>query len=124
MWHRGKKTETSMEHKMKLSRFFIKTLLGASLAFSAQAQDKAAVGPSPDVEALKQQVQALEQRLQALEQQTTQSQSTVQVDEIDQKVRVLERKREIDQEAALAAAKTVPRLTIGSGGLSATSADS
>src|SRR6185437_9971092 len=43
---------------------------------------------------------------------------------LDQKVRVLERQKEIDTEAADAKAKETPRITVGNDGLSVNSADS
>ena len=75
--------------------------------------------------ALKQTVQALEQKVSALEQEreTNQNQPGALVRDLDQKVRILERQRELDQEAAAAVAKTQPRLTIGAGGATFSSAD-
>ncbi len=46
-----------------------------------------------------------------------------QIDALDQKVRVLERKRELDQDTSVAAAKTVPHITIGNSGLTISSGD-
>jgi phosphate-selective porin OprO/OprP len=47
-----------------------------------------------------------------------------QIRELDQKVRVLERKGELDKEAATEKAKTTPTVSLGSGGLSVRTADS
>jgi phosphate-selective porin OprO/OprP len=47
-----------------------------------------------------------------------------QIQELDQKVRILERRRELDQDAAATAAKTAPRITLGAGGIGFSSADS
>jgi len=47
-----------------------------------------------------------------------------QLQELDQKVRIMERSKELETEAADAKAKTQPTVSIGSGGLSATSGDS
>jgi len=47
-----------------------------------------------------------------------------QIQELDQKVRILERQKELDTEAADAKAKDTPRITVGSSGLSVGSADS
>lgn len=41
-----------------------------------------------------------------------------QIQELDQKVRILEREREIDQDNAAAVAKTVPKIIIGGSGAS------
>jgi len=46
-----------------------------------------------------------------------------QIQELDQKVRVLERQKELDTEAADAKAKDTPKITVGNNGLSAASAD-
>ena len=46
-----------------------------------------------------------------------------QIDALDQKVRVLERKRELDQDTSVEAAKTVPQITIGNSGLNISSSD-
>lgn len=46
-----------------------------------------------------------------------------QINILAQKVRALERQRELDKEQSAAAAKTVPRLSLGTGGFSLTSAD-
>jgi phosphate-selective porin OprO/OprP len=47
-----------------------------------------------------------------------------QIEELDQKVRVLERKRELDHEASAEAARTAPKISVGSSGLTVGSADS
>lgn len=47
-----------------------------------------------------------------------------QIRELDQKVRILERRQELDKEAATEKAKTAPVVTIGSGGLAIRSGDS
>lgn len=68
----------------------------------------------------------MEQKVERLERQQ-QSQSTnaapVQVEALDQKVRVLERERENDQETAAALARTQPKLSLGANGFSLSSAD-
>ena len=45
------------------------------------------------------------------------------IDQLDQKVRILERKDELEQDAAAEKSKTTPRITIDAGGFSASSAD-
>ena len=47
-----------------------------------------------------------------------------QIQQLDQKVRILERNREIDQDAADAKAKTATKVSLGAGGFAVTSADS
>jgi phosphate-selective porin OprO/OprP len=73
----------------------LSTLLGAQIAFTAFAADDA------DIQALKQQIQ-----------------------DLDQKVRILERQRENDQDTAAAAAKSASKLSVGADGVSFISADS
>src|SRR4026208_2470694 len=46
-----------------------------------------------------------------------------QLNELDQKVRILERNKELEAEAADTKAKTLPAVTLGSGGLNISSAD-
>src|SRR5882757_2270126 len=47
-----------------------------------------------------------------------------QIDDLGQKVRVLERERELDTEAATTKAKETPKISVGNSGLSVSSADS
>src|SRR3954468_24568531 len=46
-----------------------------------------------------------------------------QLQELDQKVRILERNKELETEAAEAKAKTLPSVTLGAGGLNVSTAD-
>jgi phosphate-selective porin OprO/OprP len=80
---------------MKLNWKIISTVVGTQIAFTSLAADDA------DIDALKQQIQAL-----------------------DQKVRILERERENDQDAALTTAKATPKISLGANGFSFSSADS
>ncbi len=80
---------------MKLNRWLLGTIIGTQFAFAAHAAEDA------DIQALKKQIEAL-----------------------DQKVRILEREREIDQDNATAAAKTQPKISIGADGVSFGSANS
>ncbi|HXI73160.1 MAG TPA: porin [Verrucomicrobiae bacterium] len=116
---------------MKLSKLWLATILGAQLAFTSLAADGTSdTNRDADIEALKQQLRELSQKVQALESQRAVEQqaatniANAQVQELDQKVRILARERELDQEAAAALAKTQPKLSIGPGGLTASSADS
>src|SRR5437867_2897334 len=45
------------------------------------------------------------------------------IEELDQKVRILERKDELEKDAAIEQSKSAPRLSIDAGGFSASSAD-
>ena len=82
---------------MKLDRLaWLRTLLAAQGAvFTLAADDNASI------EALRQQIQ-----------------------ELDQKLRVLERKQELEKEASAEKAKTTPTVSLGAGGFAVTSADS
>jgi phosphate-selective porin OprO/OprP len=79
---------------MKLNRLILATVLGTQFVSTSFAVDDA------EIEALKQQIQ-----------------------DLDQKVRILSRERENDQDAATAAAKTQPKVSLGANGFSFSSAD-
>lgn len=72
-------------------------------------------------------IRALEQELQNLKQtvntQKSRTNEDAQFEELDQKVRVLERKQELSNEEAAAKAKTTPILNVGEKGFSLQSAD-
>jgi phosphate-selective porin OprO/OprP len=76
-----------------------------------------------EIKALQQQVEALVQKVNALEQERGPAGQAATVQDLDQKVRVLARQRELDQEAAAAQAKTQPKLVVNSSGLTVSSAD-
>lgn len=107
---------------MKLKWILLAVVVSAPFGI-VRAQDAATSGTNSDIDALKKEIQSLEQKVNSLEQQKTQNQSSAQVEELDQQIRILERKREIDTEAAAVAAKTTTRLTAGANGFSISSAD-
>jgi len=130
----------------KLKQLFIATVAGAQVALPAFAADGAATGTngtavvessatstdggnsseSAEIKTLKEQVDALVQKVNALEQQHAQpapDEPTVNLQNLDQQVRILERQREIDRDAAVAKAATTPKITLGANGFSASSAD-
>ena len=116
---------------MKLNKIWLATLLGAQLAFTSLAAGGTTdTNRDADIEALKQQLRELGQKVEALEQQRAADQQTTtnvangQIQALDQKVRILARERELDQDAAASLAKTQPKLSVGSGGFTASSADS
>jgi phosphate-selective porin OprO and OprP len=115
---------------MKMKKTWLATLLGAQLAFASLGADTIDTNRDADLEALKQQINALSQKVKVLEQQrATEQQSATnvandQLRQLDQQVRILARDRELDQETAAAAAKNQPKLSVGPGGLSVSSADS
>lgn len=85
---------------MKLKQLAIATLACLQVAIPAFAVDGTKSTTDAEIETLKQQIQ-----------------------ELDQKVRILERQRELDRENAVAAAKAQPRLTMGANGMTFSSAD-
>ena len=83
-----------------------------------------------EIETLKQEIQNLDQKVSDLEslhqaqQPVPDSADKQQIQDLDQKVRILSRERELDQDAAATAAKSAPKITLGSGGFGFSSADS
>jgi phosphate-selective porin OprO and OprP len=86
---------------MKLNRWLPGAIIGAQFTFTSFAADEVATNSDTDITALEQQIQAL-----------------------DQKVRILEQQRELDQQAAAAADKAAPKITLGANGFGFSSADS
>lgn len=116
---------------MKSTKLWLATIVGAKLTFTSLAADSTTdTNRDGDIEALKQQLRELSQKVQTLESQRGVGPSSAtnlangQLQELDQKVRLPARERELDHEAAAAADKTPPKLAVGSGGLIVSSADS
>jgi phosphate-selective porin OprO/OprP len=116
--------------KMKINKLWLATILGTQLAFTSLAAADGDTNRDADIVVLKQQINALSQKVESLEnqrvaeQQVATNTANAQIQELDQKVRILARDRELDQDAAAALAKTQPKLTVGSSGFTASSADS
>ena len=111
---------------MKVNKLVLAVVLGTQAA----SQTSLADATTDQIETLKQQIEQLTAKVIALEQQAaTKTQPSpaatadVRLDQLDQQVRVLERKRELDQESAVEKAKQTPRVSLGAGGFSVTSAD-
>ena len=88
------------------------------------AQDAAPT--ADDLRVLRQKIEELEREVKALKAQQTppaQTSTSTNVEALEQKVKVLERNRELDQEAAEARAKEAPSITIGNRGFGFKSAD-
>ncbi len=101
---------SGMNMKRKLNWKLIAGLAGLNCALiSFAAGDLEATNPAASS------LTATELEVQQLKQQ---------IEELDQKVRILERDREIDQDNLVAAVKAQPTIIIGPGGFSMTSADS
>src|SRR5688572_932804 len=91
----GEKPRKKIEMKVQRTFLLIAVASGMAMGFSSRADDTA-----DTIESLKQQIQAL-----------------------DQKVRVLERQRELEGEAAEVKARETPRITVSNNGLNVSSAD-
>jgi phosphate-selective porin OprO/OprP len=96
----------------------------ASTTALTNATDKEATANDADLPA---RISALEQELRHLKelvgQKTTQDNDATKFQELDQKVRVLQRKQELEKEAAIEKAKTAVAVTAGSNGFTIRSAD-
>lgn len=128
---------------IRLKQLIIAATVGAQSALPVFAAEDAATGTngtatteiSPasaaadnsaqqaEITALKQQVEALVRKVNALEQKSTSTEQASTISDLDQKVRVLQHQREIDQDAAVAKSATSPKVTLGSNGFSFSSAD-
>ncbi|HEU5396238.1 MAG TPA: porin, partial [Verrucomicrobiae bacterium] len=109
---------------MKLRWLLPGVLIGWQIG--AGAEETNAPVSAAEIESLRQQVQALERKVGELERRQggdTGSNGVQQLQELDQKIRIVQRQRELDQENADAAAKSVSRLSIGADGFKASSAD-
>ena len=113
---------------MRLSRLFwgILVLTGMSFGLGSQTQ---AQDPEPPVRSLEQRFEELNQevrmlkRKRELEQEATEKSLGQRFEELDQEVRILNRKRELEQEAADTAKKTMPILKFSGSRFSLESAD-
>ena len=115
-----------MKTKTKLKLVILATIIGTQFTLPAFAADAQAANSTDaeEIAALKKEIQALEEKVNRLDQQKSQAQPSAQIEALDQKVRVLERERELDQDAAAAAVKTQPKLSLGANGFILSSADS
>ena len=104
---------------------FAVTFITLLAAPSARAQNDSAA--TEELRLLRKKVEELERKIELMEQgrgaPPTNQPSDALVQELDQKVRVLERNRELEVEAAEAKAKQAPTLTIGEKGFAFASAD-
>ncbi len=115
---------------------FIKRLAFASVVLSLQIPGGPlrADGVTDEIEVLKKQIEQLSQKVQQLEQQESRRRvaekvqpppatADPRVDQLDQQVRILERKAELEQEAAAERAKQTPRVSVGANGFALSSPD-
>jgi phosphate-selective porin OprO/OprP len=129
--------------KTELKQLIVLAVAGSQFALPALADDSAPTNAAPvqipayaadgsagnsaeaaEIKALKQEVEALVQKVNSLEQQRGPAEQAATIQDLDQKVRILSRERENDQDAATALAKTQPKISIGANGFSFGSADS
>ena len=75
------------------------------------------------IKQLQKRVEELERKLQSVQTTNRSSDLLKQNEELDQRVKILERNRELEHEAAESKAKEAPRLTVGSDGFGFSSAD-
>ena len=117
---------------MKINQLLITVFVGAQFAVAAFAADDTATNSTEavEIETLKQEIQKLARKVSDLENQHQTAQQTAvgadngQITDLDQKVRILERQRELDQEATASAAKSTPKIVLGPNGFGFSSADS
>src|SRR4030095_11745528 len=105
-------------------------MLGAAAAGTGWSAYAGNADSAEEIRLLKDQVQRLTQRISELERRqsehppfTSTPAGSSSLEAIEQQVKVLERKREIDQEAAAEKAKTTPVVSLGANGFSVRSPD-
>src|SRR5690348_15596299 len=116
---------------MKPNPFILAAVAGVLFVFPAWAADDTATHSTAaaEIEALKKQVQELDQKVRALERQREAEPEAAanthqeQIQDLDQKIRIVARQQERDKEDAAAAAKTQPRLKLDASGFTLSSAD-
>ena len=140
----NEKSVSAMKTK-HIKQLVMVPVAGAQLALSALAADNAATGKNgakqvevtafaadnsganasaaTEIKLLKQQLQVLIEKVNALEQQRATPQPTTTIQDLGQQVKILTRQHELAQEAATALVKTQPKLSVGPGGLTASSVD-
>lgn len=110
--------------RLLIASTFVLILSWSSLAFADQDATTAEL-----IEKLQRRIEELEKKVQSLESPkapaavTNNPAAEKRIEELDQQVKVLQRNRELDQEAAEAKAKEAPKVTIGEQGFSLASAN-
>jgi phosphate-selective porin OprO and OprP len=122
-----------MKNKTKLKRLTVATIAGLQFALPALAADNSTTpdnstnsnaSQAAEIDALKKEVQELAQKINTLEnQQPAAAPQSASYEELDQKVKILQRERENDKDDAAALAKTQPKISLGANGFSFGSAD-
>ena len=109
----------------RLNPLILATFAGVFFAIPSFAQDSTATNSAEaaEIESLKKEVQVLEQKVNTLEQKQGTEQQSTQVEKLTQKVDDLEQQRKMDQQAAAAAAKAAPKISLGADGFKFISAE-
>jgi phosphate-selective porin OprO/OprP len=108
---------------MKLKLFTVFVIFGFQLSFQNLLAQSSNATQTAEIEALKKEVQILADKVDALENQQTNQPPSATCQALDQKVRILERERENDADAAAVLAKTQPKISLSENGFSFSSAD-
>lgn len=114
---------------LNLTGVWLALVIGLGLATNASRALAQDTPPSAeDIRFLRQQIEELQRKVKALESNqaaaaAAPTNAAPQFEALDQKVRILERNRKLDQEVAEAKAKEAPKIVIGERGFSFTSAD-
>jgi len=99
----------------------------ALLAFAIGISSSPAQNATPTDEAIRSRIEALERELQSLKEavnaQQARTNDNTKLEDLDQKVRVMERKDELEKEEAAAKAATTPTISVGAKGFSMQSKD-
>ncbi len=90
---------------------------------TAPQADNANTSQAAEIDALKKEVQELAQKINTLQAQSSVAAPSATEQALDQKVKILEREREIDKDDAVAVAKTQPKISLSANGFSFSSAD-
>lgn len=97
---------------------------GQNGAAGSREPERSSTAANKDVPLSEDDFRALKQRIEELEKAVKSLQAEkAQLEEVDQKTRILERNRELEEEAVQAKAKESPRITIGEKGFAMSSAD-
>jgi len=128
-----------MKNKTKIKQLTVATIAGLQFALPALAADtggtpadnanNSSASQAAEIDTLKKEVQELAQKIDALESQQQAAPApasappSATVEDLDQKVRILERERENDKEDAAALAKSQPKISLNQNGFSFSSAN-
>ncbi len=113
-------------HSQSVAAYLAAALVVAAFSTSKLAAEDT-VPPADELRALRQKVEELEHKLNSIEGKgrtpLPETNNPAQVQALEAKVKILERNRELEQEAAEAKAKEAPKITLGANGFGFASAD-